>query len=179
MQIFIKILFSVFIIFTFLNKPLAQDCSLSESPNRILSGNNIRAGISINGSLFWDLTDAQFHLVTPNNNNSFPASIFATGVWITGKTNGNDIKTAASTYSNGNSHDYFPGPINNDNGQLSFECDNFDRSWEAYGYEISQHISDFEDDGIINYPLENIYAYPAQQNPHFENSATSTSSSAL
>ena len=40
--------------------------------------------------------------------------------------------------------------------------------WEVYGYEIEQHIKDFEDDGIINNAIPNIYGYPGHQNFFFE-----------
>lgn len=150
-------------------KTTAQDCQLPQGYG-VLNGNNVSASIPANGSLFWTIeNDTEFKIISPGSSSPFPSSIFAAGVWVAGKNNANELKLAAATYSSQNNHDYSAGPIHNDNGQLSFQCDDYDRTWEVLGYEISQHISDFEDNGNIDFPLANIYAYPGQQNPHFEN----------
>ncbi|MFK7775916.1 MAG: T9SS type A sorting domain-containing protein [Saprospiraceae bacterium] len=166
-KIFIPFLFFLFFIFG--KNTFAQDCQLPKSFG-VLNGNNIRTSIPMNGNLFWTIDeDPLFQVVNPPAVQVIPNTFFTTGLWLAGKNADNDLKIAVAAYQGVNNHDYFSGPINNDNGQLSFQCDNYDRIWEVFGYEISHHISDFNDNGVINSPLENIYAYPAHQNPHFEN----------
>ncbi len=161
--------FVVFLLLFLGKNTFAQDCQLPESFG-VMNGNNIRASIPMNGNLFWTINeDPQFQVVTPPAVGAIPNSIFTTGLWLAGKNANNDLKIAIAGYQNINNYDYFSGPINNVNGQLSFQCDSYDRIWEVFGYEISQHIADFNDNGIINLPIGNIYAYPAHQNPHFEN----------
>lgn len=157
----------IFVFFIFGKKTLAQDCPLPQSFG-ILNGNNIRSSIPMNGNLFWTINeDPQFQVVAPPSVGAIPNSIFTTGIWLAGKNANNELKIATASFQNINNHDYFSGPITNENGQLSFNCDNYDRVWEVNGYEILQHIADFEDNGMINHPIPNIYAYPAHQNPHF------------
>ncbi len=159
----------VLFLISFGKKSNAQDCQLPESFG-VLNGNNINASIPMNGNLFWTINeDPQFQVITPPAVGAIPHSFFTTGIWLAGKNTDNNLKIATALYQSTTRRDYFSGPINNDNGQLSFQCDNYDRIWEVFGYEISHHIADFDDNGVINTPLENIYAYPAHLNPHFEN----------
>ena len=160
--------FIIFVfIFIFPNQKIhAQACSFPTG-HGVLSGNNITATIPINGSLFWNLDGGSGFNVNYNPTQPNPSIFHATGLWIGDWSNG-ALKLAASTYSYSSSFDYFAGPIINNNGELSFQCDDFNRTWEVFGFEILQHIQDFADNGIIDNPLPNIYAYPAHQNPFFE-----------
>jgi hypothetical protein len=83
--------------------------------------------------------------------------------------NNDDLRLAAGRYTTGTSNDFAAGPILDDNGQMSFDCENFDQLWEVFDYEIQQHIADFAEDGIINNVIPNIFGYPGNNNLFFEN----------
>ena len=143
----------------------AQDCPLPTSI-KTLQGNNISADILIDGSLFWDRSNAGFRYAAQPN--PLTGTIFNAGIWMGGFDSDGNLKIAAVEYPNENRKEFAAGPILEDNGQMTFDCDNYDQLWEVYGYEIKQHISDFEDNGVINNPIQHIYAYPGHQNPFFE-----------
>lgn len=161
--------FTTILLLIFLSQTgLAQDCPLSEASGT-LTGNSIMAKIPINGNLFWTQnSNTQFEIATPNSSPPLFSTIFTTGIWLAGKNSNNELRLAAATYNDPISKDYSSGPIQNTNGQISPQCENFDRVWEVLGYEIFSHRSDFADNGIIDQPIPNIFAYPAHQNPHFE-----------
>ncbi|MFK7775640.1 MAG: T9SS type A sorting domain-containing protein [Saprospiraceae bacterium] len=164
----LKFIFISILLFYFGKIVLAQDCPRSQVIET-LSGNNIKASIPINGNLFWtESSDNQFAFINTNSLPPFPTTFFTTGIWIGAKNNANELKLAAATYQTEFGKDFFSGPIHNNNSQLSFQCEDFDRIWQVFGHEILQHLSDFANDGIIDQPIQNIYAYPAHQNPYFE-----------
>ena len=147
----------LFLMVCFWKKTNAQDCEYP-SNKRYLEGNNISAIIRTNGSLFWDLSDAGF--IAPNNNSQFDwTSIFAAGIVLGAIDTQGNLRTSYASSS------YAAGPLNGS----SEDCFNFDQLWEVTGSDIQQHISDFEDNGTIDNPIHNIYAYPGRQNPFFEN----------
>ena len=155
--------------FVFINNFHAQDCQ-DQGLISILEGNNISTPVQNNGSIFSVdfASSSNYHFIEPSG---IPEAsvIHSHGMWIGGKNSSGDLKLSVARYSSStNSRDYFPGPINNDNGELSFDCDNFNFLWEVLGNEIIQHKNDFLDNGIIDNPIPNIFAYPAHQNPHFE-----------
>ena len=146
---------------------VAQDCGLANS-FKTLEGNNISARIPANGNLFWNsFNDHQFE-ITNNYNLPFASTFLSGGIWVAGKNENDELKLAASRLNTNTRQDFFAGPIFNDNGQLSFDCENYNRLWEVIGQEILQHLSDFQDNGIIDDPIPNIYGYPGKANPHFE-----------
>lgn len=159
MQKQLKLILTFFLFFSFGKNGLSQNCAFPESI-KTLQGNNISADILIDGSLFWDRSNAGFQ--TNTQPTPFTGTIFNTGIWLGGFDNNGDLRLAAAKYPADSRNDFSAGPIINDNGQMVFDCDNFDRLWEVYNYEIEQHIADFADNGIINNPIQNIYAYPAQ-----------------
>jgi hypothetical protein len=161
----LKFIFILTLFFSFGKNNFAQDCGV---PNafKTLEGNNISAAILIDGTLFWDRNNAGFRITSQPNPQT--ATIFVEGLWMGGFDHDGNLRLAAGQYTTGTSNDFAAGPILNDNGKISFDCENYDQLWEVYDYEIQQHISDSADDGIINNLIPNIYAYPAQQNPFFE-----------
>ena len=161
---FLYIFFICF--FSFLNKMHAQECGV---PNafKTLEGNNISADILIDGTLFWDRNNAGFRITTQPNPQT--ATVFVEGFSMGGFDNNGDLRLAAGQYTTGFNNDYAAGPILIDNGQMTFDCDNYDQLWEVFDYEIQQHIADFAEDGIINNVIPNIFGYPGNNNLFFEN----------
>lgn len=167
----LKLVLGCLFILLFGQKILAQDCPFPTHYNT-LNGNNIRAVINNNGNLFNNKIDGnhfnQFELVTNTSIFPYPSTLYTTGIWIAAKDSSNNLRLAAAQYQEDIRRDFSAGPILNINGQISIPCENYDRTWEVFGDEINQHRVDFADNGIIDFPLQNIYAYPAHQNPHFE-----------
>lgn len=157
--------FLVLILFSFGKNINAQNCPFPTS-SESLNTNNLKGGILLNGTLFSNTQDAYFG---PNLPQGFPQAsvIFTSGLWLGAKNNSGDLKLSGGVY--GSAYDYVAGPITNDNGQISYNCDFYDRLWMVMRSEILAHLADFEDNGVIDNPLDNIYDYPAQGNPFFEN----------
>lgn len=157
-----------------LGKPTtAQDCPFPDNFSTI-SGNNIRAGMYNNGALFnpshtffpWG-NIGMLKLVSDSSHYLSPSTIQTNGIWIAAIDSSDNLRLAAAKFPQSNDFDFSAGPIENIDGQLSIPCENYNRSWEVFGIEIKQHQTDFADNGIIDNPIQHIYAYPAQQNPHF------------
>ncbi len=142
----------------------AQDCPQTTSIES-LNTNNLKGGILLNGTLFSN-SQAYFG---PNTSPLLPqvSVVFTSGLWLGAKDNSGNLKLAGGTY--GSLFDYVAGPITNDNSQISYNCDSYDRLWVVMRSDIVAHIADFEDNGVIDNPIDNIYDYPAQENPFFEN----------
>ncbi len=162
----LKFIFLILFFFTFEKKHFAQDCEVPEVFKN-LEGNNIFAKISLNGTLFQDYPLGAFNL----NTYQYPSDISTIGnfnLWLGAIGSNGQHQIAANRFPSDWNNDFVSGPIINENGQLNFECENFSQLWEVFGTEIKEHIADFEDDGTIDNPIQNIYAYPAHQNPFFE-----------
>lgn len=151
--------FQILLVLLLTNQAYAQNC---EAPNSkdVLGGNNISAIIQANGDLFWDLTTPGF--IVPNNlppGSPQLSTIFSSKLILGAIDDQGEIKVAKNT------SDYIAGPINGNPD----DCNNFDLLWEVLGSDIQQHISDFEDNGIIDNPILSIFNYPAYQNQYFVN----------
>ena len=158
---YLSILILIFI--SFGKNTSAQDCN---TPNaaQILRGANVNAKPALESGVFGsyssNLFDAAFAATT--NQTIFTNTLLYQKLWIAGINNsGNKVTSANNNYS--------AGPIIVENGQASYDCDNFNRFWEVTDEDVYLHLEDFDDNGIIDNPISNIYAYPGQQNPFFEN----------
>lgn len=168
MKLLIKTIHILFLLTLFGNLGYTQDCG-QPTAQKVLHSKNLSVNILNGGDLFWDLNNAYFH-TNPDNPNP-TSSIFNTGFWMggfTGFPSNPNLKMAAATYNNGNSYDYFAGPLSEIGTTTADNCSNFDKLWEVFGTEIKQHIDDFQDDGFVANKKENIYGYPGHQNPFFE-----------
>ena len=162
-----RLVLLVCILLFFGKKANAQDCPLPQN-KKTLQGNYVTANISTGGNTFLD-GDAIENFTVPNTLTPSVGTILSSGLWLGAMDQNGNIKIAATNYDFPNRYDYATGPILNENGNLTFACEDYDQLWEVFGYEIKQHISDFEDNGIIDHPIANIFNYPAHQNPFFEN----------
>ncbi len=165
MQKQLKFCVFLFILFSFFEKSIAQDCGVP-SAFKTLKGNNISADIQNNGTLFRDTLEPGFRISSQPNPNV--ATIFAEGIWLGGIDENGDLRVAAGEYPSSIKYDFAAGPIIFDNGEMTFECENYDQLWEVFDYEIQQHIADFTDDGNISYAIPNIFGYPGKNNLFFE-----------
>ena len=166
MQYQLKLSFIFLLLFFFAKINYAQNCGVPTA-FKTIEGNNISAHILLDGTLFRDSLNAGFRITTQPDPQI--ATIFAEGLWLGGFDNNDDLRVAAGTYANSTHNDYAAGPILFDNGEMTFDCENYDQLWEVFDYEIQQHIADFADDGIISNIIPNIFGYPGHNNLFFEN----------
>ena len=160
-----QLLLIILFLFSFGKKNIAQDCGVPQA-FKTLEGNNISAEVQIDGTLFRDKSNPGFRI--NNLSDSLIATIFVEGLWIGGFDNNGELRLAAGEYNSDFNYDYAAGPIILNNGQMTFDCENFDQLWEVFDYEVQQHIADFADNGIINNAIPNIFGYPGHQNLFFE-----------
>ena len=140
-----------------------------------LTVNNVRALLLNGGDVWWDREDGRY--IIPNVTVKPVSSIYAAAVWIVGF-NGGSIKGAGRMYggatSQGNRHDWVPGPLNDATGQVTIkDCSNWDRFFEVRGEEIDLHIAQFNaalasgnEYPESTIPL-NVRGWPARGNPYF------------
>ncbi len=144
---------------------LSAQCELPES-NTLLFANEIQAGITTGGDLFWDGSEAQFTITSAPG---MPGTIFAEGLWLGAIDSGGNLRVAAQDYgrSQGRS-DYFAGPLSAGGIIDAEDCANWDRTWSVRQYEIAMHRADFADNGTLDNPLPAIMEWPGKGNPYFE-----------
>ena len=95
-----------------------------------LSANNVRARIFNNGSLFYSNTSTAEYIVQDN------ASIFASGIWIGGKVDG-EILTAGATYDD---FEFWPGPLGDDARPVDpTDCSEYDRIWNVSVQDVENY----------------------------------------
>ncbi len=131
--------------------------------------NNISARLQNTGGLWWDFFDGKYLAPKPElTGGPSVSAIFAGGLWMGGYDSSGNLKLAAQTYGSGANTDYFPGPINQDDGTVDADaCSNWDKHFPILKSEINAHIADFADNGTIDNPISNIMAWPAVGNNSF------------
>ena len=122
---------------------LRADCTQGTS-KVIQSINNVRAMLLSSGDVWWDLEDAQY--IVPKVEPGIPevSSVFAGAVWIGGFSPGGSLKMAAQDYRNGNSTDFWPGPLSDVGAVGEDTCANWDRHFRVLGDNINLHIQRWE-----------------------------------
>ncbi|MCR9098587.1 MAG: T9SS type A sorting domain-containing protein [bacterium] len=128
-----------------------------------LFGNEMQAMIKSGGDGFWG---SKFYDAALLNQAS---PLESEALWLGGKTPDGHLRVAAQTFGRRNGqHGYHPGPLPQGDGPLdSAFCAQWDRLWSVRGMDIMAHIADFEDNGIIDEPIDAILQWPARGNPHF------------
>ncbi|MBR9922056.1 MAG: T9SS type A sorting domain-containing protein [Bacteroidetes bacterium] len=128
-----------------------------------LNVNNVEADVRI-GDLWFDGGNSRY--IVPNDGMNEVGSIFAGGIWYGGFDPGGELKLASSTYY---SNAYSAGPLNPNNGTTDVTSENnWDRIFEITAAEVTQHVQDFEDNGVIDGPVPyNILGWPGLGNLEF------------
>lgn len=127
-----------FFLFAIYFSSSAQSCSPGEALID-LNVNNINAKLRNSGDLWWDGQDGKY--LTPADGIDEVSAIFAGGLWIGGVDPNGSLKLAAVQYRTGSNGDYYPGPLQDNNGQ-AFEdgCTNWDRFWVVNKSEVDAHF---------------------------------------
>ena len=103
---------------------LAQGTCSTGTAMADLDANDVRARMFITGGLFFNGGAANYEVPKGSGVNA----IFAAGLWLGGKVDG-ELRTAAATYAQGGeNYEFWPGPLDDD-GAPPDDCAAFDRIW--------------------------------------------------
>ncbi len=154
---------------------LREDCAPSRS-SIDMSINNVRARLLGGGDVWWDLNDGKYIVPNVDPASGIPevSSIFAGAVWLGGFDPVGNLKLAAQTYRSGNANDFWPGPLNPENGTVDVEtCSDWDRHFRVTGEDIALHLANYnkavqaEEEYDCNLIPEDILGWPARGNTYF------------
>lgn len=138
-----------------------------------LNVNNVRAKLLLTGDGWYDpiTTTPGYEVPKVETGSGQPSlhSLCGGAMWMGGIDNLGQLRFAGKGIAT-NGTDYWPGPLD-DNGQtMSETCQNFNRFWEVFSYEIDIFKKNFKvSEGNLN-PTdipENILFWPGKNNPWF------------
>lgn len=114
------------------------DCEVGVATSD-LDINGVRARIFNGGQLFYNGQTASYEVPRGSGIHS----LFAAGIWMGGKVNG-ELRTAAATYAQGSeNYEYFPGPLDAE-GNPPEDCTEYDRIWNVSVIDIYR----YDEEGI-------------------------------
>ncbi|NLJ07981.1 MAG: hypothetical protein GX437_09960 [Sphingobacteriales bacterium] len=138
-------------------RKLAAGCDpASASAN--LDINNVRARIMNGGDMWWDLVGNAKYEVPKSDEEGVAkkTALFAGALWIGGYDDGNNLRAAAMTYRQGESWDFFPGPLDVNSASIDVsECIKWDKIFQVTREEIDEFIEsngDIMSDNIRDWP---------------------------
>ncbi len=135
-----------------------QDCPHALETLTPFETSKFRTNISNDGSLFLENLQVR-------QNEEWISLSFVGGLWIGGLSPEGDLLLAAQTWGAYSGYrDFFAGPIKANTASVDNDyCIKYDKVWVVTKEEIEAHRQDFEADGIVNNPIERIFAWPAHQ----------------
>jgi hypothetical protein len=163
---------------------LRAQCSYGKTKNDIQI-NNVRATLGVSGDIWWKNQGGGSGYVVPKVAPGVPSvsSIYAGGIWIGGKDQGGNLKVAASTYPVSASTDWFPGPLDPNNGTVTDKvCANWDRQFRVSGANIEKFKKAYAaapkdpssaggktvaDPNFVASIPEDMLSWPSKGNPYF------------
>jgi hypothetical protein len=129
-----------------------------------INANNIKARINSNGSLFYDYETGQGEFF-PNyiQGGTNYTTLNNVGLWMGGLDKGGNLKTAAHNIEGGTTSDFAGGIINKDKtAPLQYS----NKIWKVTRQQIEAHRADWKDNGKIDNPIAEIYAWPGYENAY-------------
>ena len=98
--------------------------------------NNVRARLLTGGDMWWNLSEARYEVPKGDGTGASLNAIYAGAIWITGLSDGGNLKCAAQRY-RGNGDDFWPGPLTNGVVDKA-TCSKYDRFFNVYCADISK-----------------------------------------
>ena len=125
-----------------------------------LQSNQVKATILANGATFTDGTNGAFIPVKPG----LPeiSLLNGSGIWIAGLDGSGNLKGAVDRIS---STDFKPGQLDPIDVQMTGDLTGI---WPVTCSDVASHIQDYSDNGVIDNPNTNIFAFPGKGNAQFE-----------
>ncbi|WMX16956.1 T9SS type A sorting domain-containing protein [Aureispira sp. CCB-E] len=144
----------------------AQNCAESNAQEYI-QNSDMKILFRNGGDMFWDGDiQAQYAVPYVYNSNNQAHSMFAAATWMGALDPGGQVLLSAQTY-RARGNDYWAGPIDEATGMV-YDCAGFDHIWKVQRWAIEQHIADYNDNGIIDGPVNpSILQWPGRNNPDF------------
>jgi hypothetical protein len=115
-----------------------------------INHNNLRAYMSSNGAL---TNPDDIHWLTYNTEEGYAPLVHFTGLWMGGIDPGGNL-FIADLRDGG-----LPGPVD--------ASTPLDKVWSVTSDQVANHLADFEEDGMIDSPIPEVYAWPGRGNPFF------------
>jgi hypothetical protein len=143
------------------------DCSFPTA-SLFIHPNKIGTTLKVDGSMFFKLENGGFLVpYSPSGSNNLK-TMDAGGLWLSGVDPAGNIKLAAATYPTMTAHDFSSGPLDYIEGTTnSLVCNNWNKIWQITKEEILLHKADYQDNGIIDNPIDAIFSWPAKGNLFF------------
>jgi len=140
-----------------------------------MSLNNVRARLLGGGDVWWDGNNGRYIVPKVPPGQEEVSSIFAGAVWLGGVDPAGNLKVAAQQYGRSSGDfDYWPGPLDPDDGQTEQEiCAKWDKFFPVFGEEIDEHLRNFEQAKAEGRPYQpedipiNVRGWPARGNEFF------------
>lgn len=115
-----------------------------------IRNNKLRVFLRSNGAL---LPSSGIHGFDYEQDGEFIPLIHFSGLWLGARDAGGNL-IFNSTHQGGR-----PGPVSTTPG--------FNKAWRVTAAQIAAHRQDFEDNGTIDNPVSEVFAWPGAGNPHF------------
>lgn len=135
---------------------LAQPVPVSATLQR----NNVRATVQSNGALF---LGGEF-ITAPEAGQPENATIYASGLWLGGVDPAGNLKLAAQLYNENGKSDFAAGLYH----PQAPDAPPMNKIWRVTREQVLAHIADFQDNGAIDNPIPEVFAWPATGNAFFE-----------
>ncbi len=132
-----------------------------------LNSNNIKAAFHPRGSKFTTWGKGEFLVPYPSKKKL--STIFASTVWVGGFDNAGNYRRSIEKYPKPGEYDFSVGPLNSIG--IPYDdtiCMNFDTAWNVFAEDIYRHMTDYEEDFIINDTIPSIFGWPARGNKFFK-----------
>ncbi len=135
--------------------------------------NNVRARLLTGGDMWWNLSEARYEVPKGDGTGASLNAIYAGAIWITGLSDGGNLKCAAQRY-RGNGDDFWPGPLTNGIVDKA-TCSKYDRFFNVYGADISKAQTAFLQKGPLTTVADiptGVLSWPGKGNPHLQTDPT-------
>ena len=151
-----KTTLSLFLTFLlFITQSYSQDCRPSTFETNF-NPNNVKASTLGGGEIFG--FGNQYIVANAGCNfNQYPPTIFASTIWVGGKTPDGNFRVAGTTYRSQNDNfDYYPGPLDENGNTYEENCRNWDKSFEVNGGEIQSMKINYDNNIFIGVDCDKI-----------------------
>ncbi len=152
-------LFLVLLLAIHLPKAAAQPVPVSAT----LQHNNVKILVQSNGALFWDFSDGQF-IAPCQEGQPEISTLRASGLWLGGIDPGGTLTLSAQMYNEGGRADFAAGVYH----PQAPDAPPLNKIWRVTREQILAHVADYQDNGVIDAPIPDIFAWPGRSNPYFE-----------
>ena len=151
----------------------AQDCRPGTNQIDVRFG-EYNTMLRTGGDLFWDGSNSRTGIIDAQNN--IISLLFASGIWMGGKTDAGVYKFSGVTYRRQNdNYDFFPGPLDPMGESKENDCKNWDKIFSITESDVKVAIDIIYRGSSIPHTEKcdqiptAVLSWPARGNPYFSN----------